>query len=562
MFRTCICILGSMALLGLSARTALCAEGDGSIPSPLRIDDPRLERTVTVDSDRIALGSLLENLSKQSGVSLRVDERDTLSGVPVFVSLKSVALADAMNGIWSLLGYSGAPWWWQPDGTQIKRSYTLLPSLAAHNLASRLKNEAVSLYDEHVRVMMRVAGMPVEERKKHVADINRSIFLSDKDPTAQNWVEADFLWEGLRTIAESASPELQHQIIHGGASLTLALDKMSDDGRLFVKHYVASMSPNMVNADGTQSPRPLPETITISARRHTVTPTLSIFLHDSGGMSFLGGPVVQVGIVNRLGKKWLLPGDTTSNKLESLVSAPSKRLDLNASEENELANFPVTKAVRQLATSTPLSILGILDDEQPLDPGTPYGQTVEAYLQRVRDYGMTSVKWRGSVLLLRGPMTFVDDDFNIPYLLTKRLTSLGVEGRNLFTLAELATVLANLSRNQIARAAMQYALMREVQRFAPLLAVYYADRDFGRTSGLPLSADLLATLGRVIPLSPNNPIVTGEAQRLRLAVEDDLLADPPVRRFKVQYMMPDRKWTSLRGLELTQIGSATPKSAK
>src|SRR5437660_92393 len=89
----------TVVLLLLIGSNVRAYGSDGSLTASDRTDDPRLERKITVNNHRILLGRLLQQLSTQSGVTLRIDERDNLSGIPVLVVVRDTPLGDAMNAL-------------------------------------------------------------------------------------------------------------------------------------------------------------------------------------------------------------------------------------------------------------------------------------------------------------------------------------------------------------------------------------------------------------------------------------------------------------------------------
>ena len=78
------------------------------VDAKARASDPRLDTLVTFDADRMYLGEVLENISAQTGVSVSIPATDSNSGTPITCHIKNVPLADLMNSLWSLVGYSKA----------------------------------------------------------------------------------------------------------------------------------------------------------------------------------------------------------------------------------------------------------------------------------------------------------------------------------------------------------------------------------------------------------------------------------------------------------------------
>ena len=84
----CVALLdGKVCLLGLFGGAVRC---HASLTPEMRADDARLEAPVMLREPRIRLGELIERLSQQSGVVLRLTERTPASGITPMACLNRV----------------------------------------------------------------------------------------------------------------------------------------------------------------------------------------------------------------------------------------------------------------------------------------------------------------------------------------------------------------------------------------------------------------------------------------------------------------------------------------
>lgn len=158
--------LAPIALLCLSLNSATAAPKSAA-PAGLFPDDTRLEHTVTVQRGRVYLGELLESLSEQSGVVLRVDDgQGPASGIDLTVFLKDRPLREVILALPELLSIRGDQWKWQKPKAG---DYLLMhqQSLSAASAANR--KAVVDAFSKDVRDFYRVAKMPDDQRTQAAA---------------------------------------------------------------------------------------------------------------------------------------------------------------------------------------------------------------------------------------------------------------------------------------------------------------------------------------------------------------------------------------------------------
>ena len=114
-------LFAGLSLLGMGA-SARCQ----GIDAAMRQADKRLEEPVTVSQQHIAVGELLQQFARQSGVTLQMDERDVSSGYDLLAQCDHQPLGVMMDALYSLLSSRGAEWKWMRQGNADKYTYLLV----------------------------------------------------------------------------------------------------------------------------------------------------------------------------------------------------------------------------------------------------------------------------------------------------------------------------------------------------------------------------------------------------------------------------------------------------
>ena len=123
-------LLGIVLFLTLTlceSAPALC----DTITPTMRMQDARLNQTISINAPSITLGELLAKYSEQTGVRIHTDERDPLSGLRLCVACDKMPLGDMLDSLWSLLSYRDAAWKWERSGKPGAFQYEFTPSRAA-----------------------------------------------------------------------------------------------------------------------------------------------------------------------------------------------------------------------------------------------------------------------------------------------------------------------------------------------------------------------------------------------------------------------------------------------
>src|SRR5947209_3868223 len=129
-FRLAALLFSLLLPASLTAALSCAAPGSGAEATAARAKDARLKQRVTSRAVDLPLRTWLEQLSRQTGVSLRTapDEEDRA----ITVRVAGMPLGDLMKGVTSLFGD-----FWLARGEKEAPAYVLEPSLARRSRQRR-----------------------------------------------------------------------------------------------------------------------------------------------------------------------------------------------------------------------------------------------------------------------------------------------------------------------------------------------------------------------------------------------------------------------------------------
>ncbi len=112
------------------------------LPAQFSIEDPRLLQKVTVVSPDITFNDILEDLSRQAQVALKIDEDAPASGVSVLVRFQNRPLIEVLNSLWSVVSYKDCEWAWNRAGKGRQTVYTLVKTKKSSELSAKIERFA------------------------------------------------------------------------------------------------------------------------------------------------------------------------------------------------------------------------------------------------------------------------------------------------------------------------------------------------------------------------------------------------------------------------------------
>lgn len=457
----------------------------------LRSDDKRLNVPVTVLEERLHIAELLSRLSAQTGVNLKINPRLEASGITLMASLIDLPLADAMNALTALVGCRSARWYWERQGKPGSFTYWLqAPHLS--DIAVRLRAKAQHDFERQATVLMKAAAMSPEERKELLGQ-NKADDPGIKDLRVMS---------GISIFAESVSSDLQQRLLRGETTLKIPVSQLSSEGQAFVRsEYRIS---GILDRD--------PDSVSFSTNQFNgVTPTLFMEIGDIGGSGYVGGVPLNNQFTEELANEWLLPGDTSSNPLDTAVVSRPKNYQPPSLQEVDLQNFEnfsikeqneyflrfkniTQKRLAQLSQAAPIAVMAIVPEAQS-DIGEPYKQTIGHFASLLHQlpYAVLS-KWHGKVLLLNYGRWFLSMDTFVPFATIEQLSA--KERKGLFALNDLAATADRLSNKQLISLSGDFPIFKSVADAQGVFVLHHRFPEVQATGGIIVTSEIVRILNQ------------------------------------------------------------------
>lgn len=451
--------------------------------------DDRLLKRVTIRAERTSVGELLEEISQQSGVTLTADERTGAGDDMAAVFLRDVPLSQAMEALVSLLSFKQAGWQWVATDTNGERRYMLIRPRAARSLADDLRRMVQVEFEREAETAKAALSLSPNQLTQ-AAKNNRTLGVLQQSERRR---------DGLQLFFQTLSSEAQGDVLRQQGPIRMPVSQLSPAGQAFVNSEFTSAGPR--DEDG--KPHPPPQTIEFRATMNgdEVAPTLFIFMGEAGGVSYIGGPFLQEDMSKRIVDRWNLAADSDGDPAAArVVEAPKK------SGKEDVSEDLLSYRLGQLAGGAPLSLMTFLPGAQKVDPGSPFGKTVEQYLERLEGQKpyLLRHKWRSNILLLRNPLHMVHEEegARVPWTVRRKLRQMeqaAPDGR--LSIGGLAQAAVWLSEPQLQRLGEEeMPVMSQVARLRGLFALLSGPAAFAEqalsTAGVPL-AEVLPALRRI-----------------------------------------------------------------
>lgn len=543
-----------------------------TITTAMRAEDTRLSTLVTLNEPQISIGELLEKLSQQTGITLTTNPREPASSRKIFLCCDKKPVGAVMDALWSLLSYQPGLWKWERSGKQSAFRYEFAPTLAATHLPQTLKDLSQQVFLDHVKTMLAFAAMSPEERKNNVTKLSGALMQKD-DKIAQDMVDKDgFTWNCLNAFMDALTPQQQQVILHGGR-FPVTLDKMPEEARKAFHQAWSWYNPRHKLSDGQIVPYPEPSTVYFESRgghfaMRELLPCLYIDMGDVGSLSVLGTEI-EPGYRDKIRDMWMLPGDHQDSMLTQRVCTRPQDLDVlplsRPQNDDELraaikqgrafSSATATPMLQirfgQLARSVPVMVIGLLPAPayQPSDPGSPYNQVAQAFLQRaVSGRLRLMTKWRGDALLVSYPTWFLYEEENVSYAIVQQMKRADRNGFVPF--AVLAEIAGKVTQDQW-RDLCHNEAMQAMEGAYPVLQFCCRYPLMLKSGGVGISEDVMQTLHNLPPLDRIPMLFDGKARALRVVPVMRKGEKTSAYEMLVQYQNAQREWRPLVGF--TQV---------
>ena len=452
-----------------------------TITDALRGQDARLAVSVTLTAPRIQVGELVEQLARQSGVTLTVKDDTGAGNAEVTVALRHVPLADAMDSLWALVSYQNAEWEWRRSGDAGHYAYQLARSDAARRLASALKSQIQSDVENQAKTLEDALKMSPDELKQ----------AADSDDLIQSMVTDGRVRPSISLFA-TLPTDVQTSLLRDHKTLGIPVSDLSPQmqgyvdqlcrlqqdltTRMLAEHPEILTAPRLawVPPFSAVVPRPKIVGISVHATPVSMAPVMTVDLGwGSGGI--VGGLQEDRALRRKVDALWMLSGDAaddpqTARKAAALPASPV------GGEEN-----PYQRRLLELAQASPLSLMARIPQAKGYQDNAsdvrPSGMTVQAYLEHLKKNAKYEHKWRDGVLLVANPAWVVldDDDVVPPWAVVRRLRDAEAAQDGFLSLDDLSGAASELSEPTLRRLARQFPVMENVAVWHDLLALYHQD---------------------------------------------------------------------------------------
>ena len=439
--------LGNAGLALAVVLTLTTGTNADTITAEMRRDDPRLTRRVTLSAARIYVGDLLEQLGRQTMLSLSADERDGAADQIVTAYLRDVPLNKALDALWSLLSYKGATFHWQRERSGSEFAYRLRRPPLAQQLAIKLNEDIQHAFESEATILETALTLPPDELDR----------LADRDERVARFTKSPPKRDGLRTFFESVPAEARLAVLKGQREFRVAVANLSESGRAFVFGTWKAYDGFKIRSDGSREPLPEPSWIQFRASRGPGNvPSLFADIEGIGGYTYLGGPPLQRSLIHELAARWRLPGDDEDIPSQRLLEAPPDptRQDLQPLLPRRLNEF---------SEAAQVSILARLPANSAYvrDPGSPHKQSISTYLARISDGLPPNLmhKWRHGTLLLTHAGWY-HEPIPAPWRLVKAVYGTSAGKRGWFDLGQLIELAGSFSQDEVRALAQEFKVLR------------------------------------------------------------------------------------------------------
>ena len=566
------------ASLAIACLLAIMSASKADEPTNKEVDvhdfaakDHRLLKKVNVVKMHVALGELLQAVSSQSHIKIRMDAATQSSGADVSVGLKNVAVAEILASLQSLFSHKQGPWRWERSGSEENFEYTFMETPAARAFASKHRNHEQTMFEQQADLLIRLAFMTPPERQQHTQELAACLGLDDQSMARAVLRESEaavHMWSGLRMFDQSLLPEQKYSVIHDHLSIKLPVDRLSNSNLQFVQKLAAG---NTHDVDGVAQPiRPQWVEFAVEPRNGASARgphALAIMLDGIGGSSYAGAGLTSAGLSRQLYKAWILPKDAATDLIEDIkMSAPqipvpedkqavaspgefgaasaSGRVPTRA-ENRARAEHRITEA----ANAAPFSYIARLPFRTIPDTGQPYGQTVAEFLRKYEGmFPQLLHKWHDHVLLLTYPDWPFEEQDNVSYSTTTQLRSDCNKGRGYLPLRTLVELSSLLSPGQVDRASTEFPVLKALEVFRPVFRLITMYPQMLQPDGAAIDSSLAQQLAAVPAFANHRLLTVGGGRAVRLCVYEQTSVQNRKWEARVELLNERGNWIPVAGL--------------
>jgi hypothetical protein len=525
------------------------------IDGKMRAADARLNTPINLPAARLYVGELLEQLSRQTGVSLQMNTQEEASGVLLLVCLNKITLGDALDALWSTVTYKNAVWRWERSGEPGAYQYLLVQSRSAKEFAGDFKEQIQRLFEEEYRTMLAAARMSPEQRRQLLENAVSERYQGDKK-LIERYLSDSRRWMAMRAFEEALSSEERLRVLRGEKKVRLPVSQLSKQGTDFVEYLWKE----------AETGKPIPDSIYFEANKRDddVAPSFFIILGGSG-YSYLGGRLIADKSIQQMTEKWIQSGDLLDTPLSAHKLVRTKKsMEIKA-------DTPLEQYLVELSLLAPLSLIARLPQKEISRDFSELQETVEYYLAYLRAFPpYLEAKWRHNVLLLSFPGWIWETESYVPYAHVKQMRLEAQRNSGFLPFRSIAKVAALLKPDQLEHLGKEFpifdcisdrisgfvnGLKEPLGGLQGLFAWGYRNPEIFREGGMSLDqakhTELLNNFDLRIVDSKS---LLKDAKAVRILEtskeESKRIGIPEGRRnFWIEFQTPAGEWSRLRGLD-------------
>ncbi len=508
--------MSTLLFVGLAVGDLLSVSVGDTLNVTDKKADPRLDKLVTFSSQKVAVGELLEELSKQTGVKLTNGARDGSADPRLTIALNKIPLFSAMDGLWSELSYRKGEWSWVRSGKSPDFEYTLIRPLAAQRWPAMVGQQIQQDFEQLAEGLFSAAELQGADRRKIIDTVTKDI-LKSPGKLGDIYMRGDRMFRGLRTMSRVLDSATKAKVLRGQELPTFATSDLPEESKQFVHSVWAEFKGWRRASDGTNQPTPEPEHVRFRTDRipGDIVPVLVIEMDGIGGYGYAGGAPLSDLWEKRFQDLWMLDGDSTK------ASANVNSLKSETKKDVPGGYHPQEQRLIDLANTKGLSLIARASDEAA-DFGAFDQLPIETTLTNLRKLRpRLDSKWRGSILLLAAPTWIFEDQQIAPWRLIKECRAERGAGGKCFAPKDLFNAADKLSQDELLLLYNDYPVFRFVAQFQALFARLSRSPDtylgLRTERGVPLETVLPYVAAS--PLWPREKIDNAPGQkRFRLTV--------------------------------------------
>lgn len=531
-------------------------------------EDPKLAQCVSTSLSDVTIAHLLETWSKQTGVKIDIDPRDTASGYSLLVEADHIPVARMMDALYRLVSSTKAEWAWNRYGKPGDYSYELVETALAKNRTERYRQLQIGLLRNLIAKTREMVKLTPEERIRRRNELDNTLLMESSSKLDWLYQNDSTHWTEAKLFFETTTPQQQETIMNGG-SISIETKSLSPAAYETFKSDYENKNPEYERPDGIIGRNPAPTHITymcLSAdpKRFRLGPVIV-----GGDMSVLGSGWFEFGIRLQLEKQWFLSGDSKQDPSENRTVAKTteteeeraNRLDREKRQTEiadalggrqrslllaDLSKPLYNVALRQVARGASIPIMAILPPGAVSPPLVdPVGKTVAGYLSAIHDQQFSVFyKWHDGLLMLSHPFWFAIQDPVVPQVL---IANLSRDSKGNVRISDFMSLMGHISPQQAEWFCSQYHV-GDYKQVEPMIHLAIENPGVINEGGIAVAiSDASRVLGNRLLIADS-----GTARREALLFRLRLVSERDLSRLDVQYFDPTRKrWQTSSGAYLS-----------